>query len=189
MQSTENLLETLAKLFPHGTTTTFNMATRLGEEGIGNIALSEVRILSAKDSPQDFVVAYLDATYVTPDLKVRPGYRRDYELVYNLNLSAEDLRFLDLRMYPEAQLTPGKIGPLDLPRLPIGQFRSATYLIAEGVQYLAEQGVNMILPRGLTSFEILPTRAIIDQLTNSLSDRWRIVLASGGPDYGFSSHI
>lgn len=189
MQSSENLLGTLARLFPHGTTTTLDMATRLGEEGIENIALSEVSILSAKDGSQDFVVAYLDATHVTPELVVRQGGRKNDEITYCLNLVVENLRFLDLGRYSEAQLEPGKISPLDLARLPVEPFQSATFLIAERVQFLAKEGVDMILPNRLTSFEILPTRTVIDQITETLSDRWRIVSASGGPYYGLSSNI
>lgn len=189
IQYYEGLLGTLEKLFPHGVTTTLDMATRLSREGIGNIALSEVRILSAKEGPQDFVIVYLDATHVTPDLEVRQGYRRDYEIVYCLNLSPEGLRFLDLHRYPQAGLEPGKISPLDLARLPVRQFRSATYLVSEEVQYLAEQAVDMILPKGSTSFEILPTRTVIERINNTLGDDWKIVLASGGPYYGFSPNI
>ena len=188
-QSSESLLRTLVKLFPYGTTTTLDMATRLSVEGVGDIALTEMRILSAKDDPQDFVIAYLDATHVTSDLEVREGYRRDYEIAYCLNLLADDLRFLDLGRYGEAQLKPGKISPLDLARLPVGQFKSATFLISERVQFLANEGVDMILPRGSTSFEILPTRTVIDQIKDQLSDRWKIVLAFGGPYYGLSPHI
>lgn len=189
MQSPEELLETLSKLFPHGTTTTLDMATRLSQERIGNIALSEVSILSAQDGPQDFVVAYFDATHVTPELEVRQGDRKDYEIVYCLNVSPDDLRFLNLGSYAGAQLTPGKISPLDLVRLPVEHFRSATFLIAERVLSLAEQGVDMILPKGSSSFEILPTRTIVEQIKYQLGDRWEIVLASGAPYYGLSSHI
>lgn len=185
----EGLLGTLEKLFPHGVTTTLDMATRLSEEGIGGIALSEVRILSAKDGPQDFVIAYLGATHVAPNLEVRQGYRQDDEIAHCLNVLPDDLRFLDLGSYAGVQLKPGKISPLNLVRLPVERFRSATFLIAERVLSLAEEGVDMILPKGSDSFEILPTSTVIEQITETLSDRWRIVPASGGPDYGLSSHI
>lgn len=186
--SSEGLLDSLHRLFPHGTTTTLDMATRLSEEGIGNIALSQVKILSTNDDLQDFVVAHLNATYVTPELKVREYSRREFEIVHCLRIPSNSLRFLALDTYPESGLVPGQISPFDVSRLPVEQFRSATFLIAECVQCLAADGVDMILPKG-QSFEILSTGAVIDQITKSLSNGWNVVFASGGPEYGFSPHI
>ncbi len=189
MYPSENLLDTLTRLFPHGVTTTPDMAMRLREEGIGNIALSEVRILSELDGPQNIVIAHFDATHVTAELEVREGSRRDYEIAYCLNKSPNKLRFLVLSDYPESLLEPGKISPFDVARLEVAHFRSATFLIAEGVQRLADQGVNMILPKGSHGFEILPTSTVIEQIQYQLSDQWNIDIASGSPSYGLSEHI
>lgn len=189
MHSSENLLDTLTKLFPHGVTTTHDMATRLCEAGIGDIALSEMRILSPQDGQQKFVIAYLGATWITQELEVREGGRRNYEIQYCLNMPSDSLQFLVLSEHLDARLEPGKISPFDIERLPVQKFTKATLLIAECVQSLAKNNIDMILPQGSNGFEIVPTSTVIEQLQKQLGGEWDIVFAYGAPNYGFETPV
>lgn len=177
----EGFLETVRKLFPEGGTKNRAMMVAFQGEGIRDIALTRVSILTRKTGKNNFVVAYLATPYLNNQGEIiEDPFSGNSILEHPAMLHVQkycgvvdQLGRLDLHNYPNARLIPDKISPLDVPRLAVVHFRARHFLVSTQTVTLAQAGVDVILPKGQTDFEIRSLQELVEDLQTQLfSRRW-----------------
>jgi len=171
------LLRTIEVLFPYGGMDAGEMAREMVVNGIVDIGISSIYIMSRARGRQDFVVVYFGAIRIDPDGQIREdrepdGVVADYAMLKNLRfLSTNGLGRLNLGNIGKHDLTPGKISPLDIVRLPLARLRQAHFIVSPLTASLANDGKEIVLPFGDSLWDIRGAGSLLEELESTLTER------------------
>ncbi|MDO8638760.1 MAG: hypothetical protein Q7R43_04230 [Candidatus Daviesbacteria bacterium] len=176
----QELVERVSKLYPHGCTTAKEMAQRFREEGIWEIGMTRVSLLTRDRGKNNFIVGYLATEYIDPRgeiiYDVFEGSRiLEHPVVERIQTESgpvTKLGRIDLGNHPNAGLVSGKISPLDIVRLRMRTYKkSRHFFISAQTVTLAEDGVDVILPKNGTEFEVMLLADTLSILKINLKER------------------